>query len=193
MAVTRCAWAGSDPLLVAYHDEEWGVPAHDERTLFEFLVLEGAQAGLSWRTILAKRRRYRQVFARFQPARVARFGARDVTRLLRDAGIVRNRLKIEAAIGNARAVLELRRDGGSLDRHLWSFVGGVPIQNRWRSTREVPATTPEATAMSRDLVRRGFRFVGPTICYALMQATGMVNDHTADCFRHRQLARGSRR
>jgi DNA-3-methyladenine glycosylase I len=189
VAVTRCAWAGGDPLLVAYHDEEWGVPVHDERTLFEFLVLEGAQAGLSWRTILAKRPRYRQVFARFHPARVARFGARDVARLLRDQGIVRNRLKIEATIANARAVLELRRDGGNLDRHLWSFVGGTPMQNRWHSTREVPATTPEAAAMSRDLVRRGFRFVGPTICYALMQATGMVNDHTADCFRHRQLAR----
>ena len=193
MPVTRCGWAGSDPLLVAYHDEEWGVPAHDDRTLFEFLVLEGAQAGLSWRTILAKRPRYRQVFARFDPRRVARFGARDVARLLRDAGIVRNRLKIDAAIANARAVLELQRDGGSLDRHLWSFVGGAPVQNRWRTMREVPATTPEATAMSRDLIRRGFRFVGPTICYALMQATGMVNDHTADCFRHRQLARGSRR
>jgi DNA-3-methyladenine glycosylase I len=190
--VTRCGWAGSDPLLVAYHDEEWGVPAHDDRTLFEFLVLEGAQAGLSWRTILAKRPRYRQVFARFDPGRVARFGTRDVARLLRDDGIVRNRLKIDAAIANARAVLELQRDGGSLDRHLWSFVGGAPVQNRWRTMREVPATTPAATAMSRDLIRRGFRFVGPTICYALMQATGMVNDHTADCFRRRQLARGSR-
>jgi len=190
--VTRCDWGGSDPLLVAYHDEEWGVPAHDERTLFEFLVLEGAQAGLSWRTILAKRPRYRQVFARFDPKRVARFGARDVARLLRDDGIVRNRLKIHAAIANARAVLELQRDGGSLDRHLWSFVGGAPLQNRWRTVREVPATTPEATAMSRDLVQRGFRFVGPTICYALMQATGMVNDHTTDCFRHRQLARRRR-
>jgi DNA-3-methyladenine glycosylase I len=191
--VTRCGWAGSDPLLVAYHDEEWGVPAHDDRTLFEFLVLEGAQAGLSWRTILAKRPRYRQVFARFDPARVARFGARDVARLLRDDGIVRNRLKIEAAIANARAVLELERDGGSLDRHLWSFVGGTPMQNRWRTPREVPATTPEATAMSRDLIRRGFRFVGPTICYAMMQATGMVNDHVIGCFRHVQLVRGGRR
>ena len=193
MPVTRCGWAGSDPLLVAYHDEEWGVPAHDDRTLFEFLVLEGAQAGLSWRTILAKRPRYRRVFARFDPARVARFGARDVARLLRDEGIVRNRLKVEAAIANARAVLELQRDGGSLDRHLWSFVGGSQMQNRWRTPREVPATTPEATAMSRDLIRRGFRFVGPTICYALMQATGMVNDHVIGCFRHVQLARGGRR
>jgi DNA-3-methyladenine glycosylase I len=190
---TRCGWAGTDPLLVAYHDEEWGVPAHDDRTLFEFLVLEGAQAGLSWRTILGKRARYREVFAGFRPAQVARFGARDVTRLLRDAGIVRNRLKVEAAIANARAALTVQREVGSLDRHLWSFVGGAPLQNRWRSPREIPATTPEAVAMSRDLVRRGFRFVGPTICYALMQATGMVNDHTVGCFRHAQLAGRIRR
>ena len=190
---TRCTWAGTDPLYLAYHDEEWGVPLHDDRGLFEFLVLEGAQAGLSWRTILHKRPRYRQAFARFDPRRVARFGARDVRRLLGDAGIVRNRLKIEAAIANARAVLAVQREVGDLDRHLWSFVGGRPIQNRWRTTREVPATTAEATAMSRDLARRGFRFVGPTICYAFMQATGMVNDHTVDCFRHAQLARGTRR
>jgi DNA-3-methyladenine glycosylase I len=190
---TRCGWAGSDPLLVAYHDEEWGVPAHDDRTLFEFLVLEGAQAGLSWRTILGKRPRYREVFAGFLPAQVARFGARDVTRLLREAGIVRNRLKVEAAIANARATLTVQREVGSLDRHLWSFVGGAPVQNRWRAPREIPATTPEAVAMSRDLVRRGFRFVGPTICYALMQATGMVNDHTVGCFRHAQLGGRTRR
>ena len=153
-------------------------------------MLEGAQAGLSWRTILGKRARYRQVFARFDPRRVARFGAADVKRLLNDPGIVRNRLKVAAAIDNARAVLALQREVGSLDRHLWSFVGGAPIQNRWRTTRDVPAKTAEAAAMSRDLARRGFRFVGPTICYALMQATGMVNDHTVDCFRHRRLARG---
>lgn len=176
--------------MLAYHDEEWGVPLHDERGLFEFLVLEGAQAGLSWRTILSKRPRYRQVFARFDARRVARFGARDVARLLADPGIVRNRLKVAAAIGNAQAVLEVQREVGSLDRHLWSFVGGKPIQNRRRTMRDVPAKTDEAAAMSRDLVRRGFRFVGPTICYALMQATGMVNDHTVDCFRHRALARG---
>ena len=187
----RCGWArADDPLYLAYHDDEWGVPVHDDRTLFEFLVLEGAQAGLSWRTILGKRARYRQVFARFDPRRVARFGARDVTRLLRDPGIVRNRLKIEAAIANARAALALRRDVGDLDGHLWSFVGGAPIQNRWRRPRDVPAKTAEAEAMSRDLVKRGFRFVGPTICYALMQATGMVNDHTVDCYRYPQLARG---
>jgi DNA-3-methyladenine glycosylase I len=187
---TRCAWAGSDPIYIAYHDEEWGVPLHDDRGLFEFLVLEGAQAGLSWRTILGKRPRYRQVFARFDPRRVARFGARDVARLLADPGIVRNRLKVTAAIANAKAVLAVQREVGSLDRHLWSFVGGTPIQNRWRALRDVPAKTEEAVAMSRDLGRRGFRFVGPTICYALMQATGMVNDHTVDCFRHRQLVRG---
>jgi DNA-3-methyladenine glycosylase I len=190
-ATVRCAWAGStDPVYLAYHDQEWGVPVHDDRILFEFLVLEGAQAGLSWRTILGKRLRYRQVFARFDPRRVARFGAPEVARLLADPGIVRNRLKIAAAIANARAVLAMQREVGSLDRHLWSFVGGAPIQNRWRTMRQVPAKTPAAEAMSRDLVRRGFRFVGPTICYAFMQATGMVNDHTVDCFRHRQLARG---
>ncbi len=188
-AKRRCAWAGdTDPLYLAYHDEEWGVPQHDDRALFEFLVLEGAQAGLSWRTILGKRARYRRVFARFDPRRVARFGAADVRRLLGDPGIVRNRLKVTAAIDNARAVLALQREAGSLDRHLWSFVGGAPKQNRWQSMRDVPARTAEAEAMSRDLVRRGFRFVGPTICYALMQATGMVNDHTVDCFRYRQLA-----
>jgi DNA-3-methyladenine glycosylase I len=186
----RCAWAGTtDPLYLAYHDEEWGVPLHDDRKLFEFIVLEGAQAGLSWRTILGKRARYRQVFARFDPRRVARFGARDVTRLLADTGIVRNRLKVTAAIDNTRAVLAVQRELGSLDQHLWSFVGGKPIQNRWRTIRDVPAKTAEAESMSRDLVKRGFRFVGPTICYAFMQATGMVNDHTVNCFRHRQLAR----
>jgi DNA-3-methyladenine glycosylase I len=190
-AKVRCAWAGSsDPVYLAYHDEEWGVPVHDDRTLFEFLVLEGAQAGLSWRTILGKRPRYREAFANFDPRRVARFGAREVTRLLADPGIVRNRSKVAAAIANARAVLAAQREVGSLDRHLWSFVGGAPIQNRWRTMRDVPATTAEAEAMSRDLVRRGFRFVGPKICYAFMQATGMVNDHTLGCFRHRQLARG---
>jgi DNA-3-methyladenine glycosylase I len=189
-ATIRCVWAGTaDPLNVAYHDEEWGVPLHDDRKLFEFIVLEGAQAGLSWRTILGKRARYRRVFARFDPRRVARFGARDVARLLADPGIVRNRLKVTAAIDNARAVLAVQREAGSLDRYLWSFVGGKPIQNRWRTMRDVPAKTAEAEAMSRDLAKRGFRFVGATICYAFMQATGMVNDHTVDCFRHRQLAR----
>jgi DNA-3-methyladenine glycosylase I len=177
---------------VRYHDEEWGVPLHDDRRLFEFIVLEGAQAGLSWRTILAKRERYRAAFARFDPRRVARFGHRDVARLLADPGLVRNRLKIAAAIANARAVLAVQQEHGSLDRYLWSFVGGASIQNRWRTSREVPATTPEAEALSRDLRRRGFRFVGPTICYAFMQATGMVNDHTIDCFRYAALARRPR-
>jgi DNA-3-methyladenine glycosylase I len=189
---SRCAWAGTDPIYVAYHDQEWGIPVHDDRLLFEFLVLEGAQAGLSWRTILGKRERYRQVFANFEPRRVARFGARERARLLADSGIVRNRSKIDAAIGNARAVLDVQREHGSLDRHLWSFVGGVPIQNRWRSLRQVPSTTPESEAMSRDLARRGFRFVGPTICYAFMQATGMVNDHVVGCFRHAPIARAAR-
>jgi len=188
---TRCAWgawAGADPVYVRYHDEEWGVPLHDDRRLFEFIVLEGAQAGLSWRTILNKRERYRTAFARFDPRRVARFGRRDVARLLADPGIVRNRMKIDAAIANARAVLAVQEEHGSLDRYLWSFVAGTPIQNRWRTSREVPAKTSEAEALSRDLRRRGFRFVGPTICYAFMQATGMVNDHTVDCFRHAALA-----
>jgi len=189
----RCAWAGTaDPLYIRYHDEEWGVPLHDDRRLFEFLVLEGAQAGLSWRTILNKRERYRAAFARFDPRRVARFGSRDVARLLADAGIVRNRMKINAAIANARAVLHVQKEHGSLDRYLWSFVGGTPIRNRWRTIRDVPAKTPEAEAMSRDLRSRGFRFVGPTICYAFMQATGMVNDHTVDCFRYAALAGRSR-
>jgi len=165
------------------------VPLHDDRRLFEFLVLEGAQAGLSWITILRKREAYRRAFAGFDPEAVAAFGRRDVTRLLGDAGIVRNRLKIEAAIGNARAFLAVRSEPGGFDAFVWSFVGGAPLQNRWRRPAEVPARTAEAEALSRDLKRRGFRFVGPTICYALMQAVGMVNDHVVDCFRHRQLAR----
>ena len=189
---TRCAWAGTDPLYVRYHDEEWGVPLHDDRRLFEFIVLEGAQAGLSWRTILGKRERYRTAFAGFDPRRVARFGRRDVARLLADPGLVRNRLKIAAAIANARAVLAVQEEHGSLDRYLWSFVGGTPIRNRWRVPREVPAATPESEAMSRELRRRGFRFVGPTICYAFMQATGMVNDHTVGCFRHAAVAGSAR-
>ena len=185
--VTRCAWVPpADPLYVAYHDDEWGVPSHDERHLFELLVLEGAQAGLSWSTILRKREGYRHAFAAFDVERVAAFGPADVERLLGDAGIVRNRAKIAAAIGNARATLEL----GGLDAHLWSFVGGTPIVNRWDTLAEVPAETEESRAMSRDLKRRGFRFVGPTICYALMQAAGLVDDHTVDCFRRAELARG---
>ena len=180
----RCAWVPeSDPLYVAYHDEEWGVPSHDDRYLFEMLVLEGAQAGLSWSTILRKREGYREAFVGFDPDAVARFGQRDVERLLGNAGIVRNRLKIESAIANARATLAAREELGSLDALLWSFVGGKPLVNGWRSLGEIPAETEESRAMSKELKRRGFRFVGPTICYAFMQASGLVNDHVVDCFR----------
>jgi DNA-3-methyladenine glycosylase I len=172
-----------DPLYVAYHDEEWGMPSHDERHLFEMLVLEGAQAGLSWSTILKKREGYRRAFAGFDAAAVARFGPKDVTRLMNDAGIVRNRLKIESAIANARAVLE----AGDLDELLWSFVDGEPRQNRFKKLADIPAETPESKAMSKELKKRGFRFVGPTVCYAFMQACGLVNDHTTDCFRYSEV------
>jgi DNA-3-methyladenine glycosylase I len=185
----RCAWVPpADPLYVAYHDEEWGTPSHDDRHLFELLVLEGAQAGLSWSTILNKREGYRRAFAGFDVQQVARFGARDVERLLGDTGIVRNRLKIESAIANARATLAVREAAGSLDAYLWGFVGGSPRQNAWRSLGEVPSETPESKALSKDLKRRGFRFVGPTVCYAFMQAVGLVNDHVVDCFRYEQVA-----
>jgi DNA-3-methyladenine glycosylase I len=181
--VTRCAWAGTDPLMFAYHDDEWGVPHHDDDALFEFIVLEGAQAGLSWSTILRKRDGYRDAFAGFDTERVARFGARDVARLLDDARIVRNRQKIDAAIGNARAVLDLRdQTGGSLDAFLWGYVDGVPVVNDWHDTSELPASTVTSTRLSKDLRARGFRFVGPTVMYAFMQATGMVDDHLAGCF-----------
>jgi DNA-3-methyladenine glycosylase I len=181
---TRCAWVPQqDPLYLAYHDEEWGVPSHDERHLFELLVLEGAQAGLSWSTILHKREGYRRAFAGFDVDRVARFGPADVERLLGDPGIVRNRLKVESAVANAQAAIE----AGGLDELLWSFVDGAPIVNRRRTVAEVPAETAESKAMSKELKRRGFRFVGPTICYALMQAAGLVNDHTTDCFRYRDI------
>ncbi|HEV8254097.1 MAG TPA: DNA-3-methyladenine glycosylase I [Vicinamibacteria bacterium] len=170
-----------------YHDEEWGVPVHDDRALFEFLVLEGAQAGLTWSTILRKRPHYRVAFRGFDIQTVARFGAREIRHLLGDAGIVRNRAKIESAVRNARAALDVREEAGSFDAFVWAFVGGRPIQNRWRSLREVPARTAESDAMSRALRGRGFSFVGSTICYAFMQAVGMVNDHTVRCFRHRQL------
>jgi DNA-3-methyladenine glycosylase I len=187
-AVTRCAWgAGPDDLYVRYHDEEWGVPSHDERHLFEMLVLEGAQAGLSWATILHKRERYREVFEGFEPTIVARFDARRKGRLLKDAGIVRNRAKIEAAVTNARATLAVRAEFESLDAFLWRFVDGTPVRNSWRSLAEIPAETQESRAMSKELKARGFRFVGPTICYAFMQAVGMVNDHVVDCFRYAEL------
>lgn len=180
----RCQWAKTD-LSIAYHDEQWGVPTHDDRVLFEFLILEGAQAGLSWETILKKRENYRKAFARFDPAKVARFGRRDVTRLMNDAGIVRNRLKIESAIDNARAFLDVQEEFGSFDALLWRFVDGRPIVNRWKSLKEIPARTAVSDAMSKDLRKRGFRFVGSTICYAYMQAMGLVNDHTLGCFLRR--------
>ncbi len=184
----RCRWAiGGSELYLAYHDREWGVPQHDDRVLFEFLILEGAQAGLSWSTILNKRDGYRKAFAAFDPRRIARFGARDVARLLSDPGIVRNRAKIEAAIANARAFLDIQEEFGSFDRYAWRFVGGKPIRNAWKSMKQVPATSPESDAFSKDLKSRGFKFVGSTIMYAHMQATGMVNDHTVDCFRWEQL------
>jgi len=182
----RCAWATTE-LGIAYHDEEWGVPVHDDRLLFEFLILEGAQAGLSWITILKKRENYRKAFDGFRAEKIARYVARDVQRLLGDVGIVRNRLKIAATIQNAKMSLAVREEFGSLDAYLWSFVGGKPIQNCWRTMAEVPARTAESDAMSRDLLRRGFKFVGSTICYALMQATGMVNDHLVTCPRHAEL------
>jgi DNA-3-methyladenine glycosylase I len=185
----RCDWVPEDnPLYVAYHDEEWGVPTHDDRELFELLTLEGAQAGLAWITILRKREGYRQAFAGFDPATVARFKPRDVERLMADAGIVRNRLKIESAVNNAARVLEVQEELGSLDAYLWSFVEGAPIVGTWRTSAEIPAETVESRALSKDLKRRGFRFVGPTVCYAFMQAVGLVDDHVADCFRRDALA-----
>ena len=182
----RCAWATTEP-AITYHDEEWGVPVHDDRVLFEFLILEGAQAGLSWNTILKKRENYRKAFDGFRPEKIARYGKRDVQRLLRNDGIVRNRLKIAAAIENAKNFLAVKKEFGSFDAYLWSFVGGTPIQNRWRTLADVPARTPGSDAMSRDLLQRGFKFVGSTICYAFMQATGMVNDHLVTCPRHAKL------
>jgi DNA-3-methyladenine glycosylase I len=184
--VPRCPWATTEP-AIAYHDEEWGVPLHDERRLFELLILEGAQAGLSWITILKKRQNYRKAFDGFRAEKIARYGARDLKRLLGDPGIVRNRLKIGATIQNAKALLALREELESFDAYLWSFVGERAIQNRWRRMAEVPARTPESDALSRDLLRRGFAFVGSTICYAFMQATGMVNDHLVTCPRHAEL------
>ena len=184
--VPRCPWATTDP-AIGYHDKEWGVPVHDNRMLFEFLILEGAQAGLSWMTILKKRENYRKAFDGFRPEKIAGYGARDVKRLLGDAGIVRNQLKIAATIQNAKAFLAVQEELESFDAYLWSFVGGKPIQNHWRRMADVPARTSQSDAMSRDLLRRGFKFAGSTICYALMQATGMVNDHLVSCQRHAEL------
>jgi DNA-3-methyladenine glycosylase I len=183
-SVTRCEWAtGSDELMLAHHDEEWGVPSHDDVHLFEMLTLEGAQAGLSWSTILRKREGYRAAFAGFDPAKVARFGDRDVERLLADPGIVRNRLKVESTVNNAARVLEVQEAEGSLDAYFWAFVDGMPIVNRWGRMSEIPAETELSKAISKDLKRRGFRFIGPTVIYAFMQSVGMVDDHTVDCFR----------
>jgi DNA-3-methyladenine glycosylase I len=188
----RCDWPRSE-LDIAYHDTEWGVPVHDDRVLFEFLLLEGAQAGLSWSTILKKRENYRRAFSDFDPARVARYSGVRVARLLEDAGIVRNRLKIESAVANARAFLAVQDEFGSFDDYIWRFVDGEPRQNAWRSSRQIPARTRESDALSTDLIQRGFRFVGSTICYAFMQAVGLVNDHIATCFRCKALARPPRR
>jgi DNA-3-methyladenine glycosylase I len=190
-AKNRCRWAQGD-VYIAYHDTEWGVPLHDDRALFEFLVLDGAQAGLSWITILKKRERYRRVFDNFDPRKVARYSSRKVQTLMADPGIVRNRLKIESAIRNARAFLKVQEQFESFDRYIWRFVEGNPLQNRWPSLKHVPARTRESDAMSKDLIQRGFNFVGSTICYAFMQAAGLVNDHTTDCFRHAEVGRGRR-
>jgi DNA-3-methyladenine glycosylase I len=182
--VRRCHWAKS-PLMIEYHDREWGVPLHDDRKLFELLILEGAQAGLSWETILNKRENYRRAFERFDPAKIAAYDRQKIRALLRDPGIVRNRLKIEATITNAQAFLRVNKEFGTFDGYIWQFVGGKPKENRRRRPQDIPASTPESDAMSKDLKKRGFRFVGTTICYAFMQAAGMVNDHSADCFRHK--------
>ncbi len=187
MSPTRCPWAQTEA-MIAYHDAEWGVPLHDDRALFEFLILEGAQAGLSWSTILNKRENYRAAFDRFDARKIARYDARRVAVLLRNAGIVRNRLKVAAAVTNAKAFLAVQKEFGSFDAYLWRFVDGKPVRNAWRSAGDLPARTAVSDAMSKDLLRRGFRFVGSTICYALMQATGMVNDHLVDCFRYAEVA-----
>lgn len=189
----RCAWPANDAQMLRYHDAEWGVPVHDDRKHFEFLILEGAQAGLSWRTVLYKRAAYRLAFANFDPRRVARFDARKVKALMKNAGIIRNRLKIESTITNARAFLAIQKEFGSFDRYVWQFVGGRPIVNRWTTLSQIPARTPESDALSADLKKRGFRFVGSTIVYAHMQATGLVNDHLVHCYRHRVLAAQRRR
>jgi DNA-3-methyladenine glycosylase I len=183
---TRCEWAGDDPLMLAYHDQEWGIPVHDDRTLFEFLLLEGAQAGLSWKTILDKRDNYRLAFDNFEPGVIALYDDDKVTELLSNPGIVRNKLKITSSIKNAQKFLELQDEFGSFDAYIWDFVGGKPIRNAWRKLSEIPAEAEESAAMSLDLKKRGFKFVGPTICYAFMQAVGMVNDHIVDCYRYSQ-------
>ncbi|WP_416675743.1 DNA-3-methyladenine glycosylase I [Egbenema bharatensis] len=185
--VCRCAWVSDDPLDIAYHDREWGVPVHEDHRLFEFLILEGAQAGLSWKTILRKRENYRDAFDGFNPERVAQYDERKIAELLTNPGIVRNRLKVQAAVQNARSFLAVQAEFGSFDRYIWGFVGGTPIVNDWETIESIPAETAESQAMSKDLRRRGFKFVGSTICYALMQACGLVNDHTTNCFRYQAI------
>ncbi len=191
--MNRCAWAGEDPLMIDYHDLEWGVPVHDDRRLFEFLILEGAQAGLSWSTILKKRENYRRAFCDFAPTLVALFDDQDRARLLADTGIVRNRLKIRSAIENAKIFLQVQQEFGSFDAYIWQFVDGAPVQNHWETLDEIPSQTAESARMSKALKKRGFRFVGPTICYAFMQAVGMVNDHVVGCFRYADLSLGADR
>ncbi len=184
---TRCKWCGTDPLYVAYHDDEWGIPVHDDRLLFEFLILEGAQAGLSWLTVLKKRENYRKAFRSFDCELIARFTEKDISRLLSDSGIIRNRLKLESAVKNARGVMDIKEEFGSLDSYLWRYVEGIPVQNCWKTMAEIPPRTEISDAMSRDLKKRGFNFVGSTICYSFMQAVGMVNDHTTECFRYKEI------
>lgn len=191
--MTRCPWANKTPLYQAYHDKEWGVPVHDDRVLFEFLILEGAQAGLSWETILNKRENYRKAFAGFDPKKVAKFDVAKQAKLLADPGIVRNKLKVASAVLNAKAFLQVQKEFGSFDTYIWRFVGGKPIVGDRRSLKDIPAKTPESDAMSKDLLKRGFKFVGSTICYAFMQAVGMVDDHVEGCFKHHSLASGKRR
>lgn len=184
----RCEWADQSELLQSYHDHEWGVAIHDDRSLFEFLVLEGAQAGLSWSTILKKREDYRKAFDNFDAGKISRYSEDDISRLLGNSGIIRNKLKIKAAIANARAFLQVKEEFGSFDHYIWQFVNGMPVQNSWKKMTDIPASTPESEAMSRDLQKRGFKFVGKTICYAFMQAVGMVNDHVVGCFRHKDIS-----
>ena len=181
-----CDWPGENTLMIEYHDTEWGVPVHDDRTLFEFLMLDNAQAGLSWQTILNKRENYRKAFDNFDPAKIARYNKRKITSLLNNPGIIRNRLKVQSAVTNARAVLEIQKEFGSFDAYIWQFVNGTPIRNQWTKLKDTPATSPESDAMSKDLQQRGFKFVGSTICYAFMQSVGMVNDHLTHCFRYTQ-------
>ncbi len=185
--INRCEWAGSDPLMIAYHDEEWGVPVHDDKELFEFLILEGAQAGLSWTTILNRREGYREAFADFDIFKVARFSEKDFERLLQDPGIIRNKLKVRSAINNAQRVISIQEEFGSFDQYIWQFVDSQPVQNHFKKLSDIPAFTDLSTTMSKSLKKRGFTFVGPTICYAYMQAVGMVNDHLTNCFRHKEI------